>query len=85
VRPAGSAAIIAQEHRLDLAIVARVDTPGGVRPALGAVRAALEGARPAVAEWRCVLFLPVFSDVLSARRAREVRGLLRLRAVLEKS
>jgi hypothetical protein len=83
VRPAGSDGVAAREHRLDLAVVTHVDAPGGARAPLAAVRTALDGVRPQMDGWRCVLLHIVFADVLGGRRQREVRGLLRLRMIVE--
>ena len=79
---AGAAGIEASEHRIDLAVVCRDAGGARVKAAIAAVRAALSGAELAMAGWRCVLLVPLFSD--AARSGVQMwRGLLRLKAVVE--
>jgi hypothetical protein len=73
-------------HRVSLNVYSR--QPGGeeVREVLNAMREALVGARPDPGPgWRLVSFAPVLTDVLTLPEIGALRGLLRLRAVLEAS
>ena len=71
-------------HRVSLNIYSR--QPGGqeVREAIHAVREALIGTRPDPgAAWRLVSFAPVLTDIFQQPEIGALRGLVRLRAVLE--
>jgi hypothetical protein len=83
VTAADSAAVDANEHRIDLAIVTREGGRTPAREALRAVRAAL-AEPPEMDQWRCVLLLPVFADMVRTR-FDGWRAILRLKAVTELS
>jgi hypothetical protein len=79
---AGGAGVAASEHRIDLAVVCRDSGGAQVKAVVAAMRAALSGSELAMAGWRCVLLVPLFSD--AARSGIQMwRGLLRLKAVVE--
>lgn len=81
--PRDAADAPASEHRLDLWIRSRDSGRDAVRQALAIVREVLSANTPVIASFRCVLFLPVFADVLQVRGVSEYRARLRLRAILE--
>lgn len=80
--PAGSSSVEASEHRIDVVAVSRNDRGKAGVAALAAMRVALAGASLSMEGWRCVLVLPVFSDVLYQGRGRW-RAVLRIKAVVE--
>jgi hypothetical protein len=78
----GAAGVVSSEHRVDLAVVSRDSGGQRVKEAMAAVRAALTGAELEMPGWRCVLLVPVFSDV--ARSGIEIwRAMMRLKVVVE--
>jgi hypothetical protein len=80
--PAGTSGVEASEHRIDLVVVSRNDGGQAGAAALAAMRAALATDGLPMEGWRCVLALPVFSDVLNQGRGRW-RAILRIRALVE--
>ena len=78
----GGANVAMSTHRVDLVCVSRDDGGVQAKTAVAAVRSALGVAGLAMAGWRCVLLVPVFTDTM--RPAPGVwRALLRLKAVVE--
>ena len=80
--PAGASGVEVSEHRVDLVVVSRDDGGKAGKALLAAMRGALSVASFPMEGWRCVLLLPVFSDVLNAGRGRW-RAMLRVKAVVE--
>lgn len=80
--PSGGVDAEASEHRVDLVVVSRDAGGAQAKAALAAVRAALMGAELAMAGWRCVLLVPLFSDA-TRQRIGLWRALLRVKAVVE--
>ena len=80
--PAGSAGVEASEHRLDLAVVSRLDGGAGSLAAVGAIRSALEAGELALGAWQCTLLAPVFVDTLREGAGRW-RTVMRLKAIVE--
>ena len=80
--PAGASGVAASEHRVDLVVASRDDRGEAGKAAVAAMRAALTTASFPMEGWRCVLLLPVFSDVLNQGRGRW-RAVLRVKAVVE--
>lgn len=80
----GGEGVVRTEHRVTLVITAR---RGGRRETgrlVDLVDGVLRGARLAPLDHRVVLALPVFRDVLQARDGASFRGVLRLRAIMDK-
>ena len=64
----------ASEHRVDLAVVSRMESgTDGVR-AIAAIRDALRAAGLEIVGWRSVLLGPAFADTLSRGRGSGVRS-----------
>lgn len=82
--PAGASGVEASEHRVDLVVVSRDDGGDAGKAAVAAMRSALSAASFPMEGWRCVLVLPVFSDVLNAGRGRW-RAVLRVKAIVEEA
>jgi len=82
--PAGASGAEAREHRVDLVVASRDDRGEAGKAAVAAMRAALNAASFPMEGWRCVLLLPVFSDVLNQGRGRW-RAVLRVKAVVEEA
>ena len=80
--PAGSAGVEASEHRLDLAVVSRLDGGAGSLAAVGAIRSALEAGALALGAWQCTLLAPVSADTLREGGGRW-RTVMRLKAIVE--
>jgi hypothetical protein len=80
--PAGSAGVEANEHRLDLAVVSRLDGGVGSLAAIGAIRSTLETGELAHGAWQCTLLAPVFADTLREGAGRW-RTVMRLKAIVE--
>lgn len=69
-------------HRIDLAVVSRNDGGKAGLAGVAVCRSVLEDAALPMEGWRCVLLVPVFTDLL--RQGGGVwRCVLRLRAVVE--
>lgn len=82
--PAGASGVEASEHRVDLVVVSRDDGGAAGKAVVAAMRVALGAASFPMEGWRCVLVLPVFSDVLNAGRGRW-RAVLRVKAIVEEA
>lgn len=82
VRASDSDGAMADEHRVDLAILAADGGRDAMRRAVEAVRTALRGPPPELDGARCVLMSPSFFDMTPASFGRW-RAILRVRAVVE--
>lgn len=80
--PAGATGVEASEHRIDLAVVSRLDGGAASVAAIAAARAALAGGELVMDGWRCVLLVPLFVDTLRENVSRW-RTILRVKAVVE--
>jgi hypothetical protein len=73
------------DHRLSLLIRARAEDRESLRAAVGAVRDALHGAEIAGGGWRAVVCRVVYADAFESSAGRIAGGVVRLRALLERS
>ena len=83
-RPADAGSTRLLVHRASLRLVGREGGAPAMRDLVAALRKTLIGATPDPGpDWRLISFAPVYADVLTGRRPPAIRGLIRLRAVLE--
>jgi hypothetical protein len=82
-RPAGASGGEASEHVITLAVLSRHGGLRAAKAALGALRAAFEGADWSGAERRVVLAYTLYSDVLRQFDRRAFRGVIRFRIISE--